>query len=71
MTCRACHHVCWSVVQTRGKQYCRFDSQVSKAMKLADIKSRATKCFSVSAKSGDGLKDALAWAVTIIADKKK
>ena len=58
-------------MQARGKQYCRFDSQVASAMKLADIKGRVTKCCSVSAKTGDGLKEAIDWAVTFVAEKKK
>ena len=40
-------------------------------MNLQNIKERSIKCYSVSAKTGDGLKDAIDWAVTIIAEKKK
>lgn len=60
-----------SIVQTRCKQLCKLDSQVSTAMNLQNIKERSIKCYSVSAKTGDGLKDAIDWAVTIIAEKKK
>lgn len=44
---------------------------VAEAMGLAAIKGRKIECKSVSAKTGDGLKDAIDWAVGIVAEKAK
>ena len=45
------------------------EDEVSIAMKLTSIKDRKVKCLSVSAKTGDGLQDAIGWAINIVEKK--